>query len=518
VRRFPRLPRSLRGGRAIAAGGVVALLVGGFFARTTFASNTTSDGFRTAVVTRASVTQTLERTGTIEPISQAAVTFPIAGTVSTVSVQVGQPVNTGDQLAALDTTSLKSQLAQKQATLAQAELTLRNAVTAANAASTTTTTSAARGAASSGQPSSVASTTQQVNDDQARVDAALTKAQGSLQAADDACSSSWSTGTTTSTTSSTSSTTSSTTSTTQPSPSSAACSSAQRDAQADQQAVAKAEQTLAGDEAKLAKALAAASASSAGAGGSSSSTKTAAPSPSLTVTPAQLIADQAAVDAAQADVNVVVQNLAEAAVVSPLVGTVASVTLIPGAAVSAGSASANVVVVGQGGYEVTTNVAVADITKVKLGDAALVEPDGTTERLDGKVVAIGLVPTSSGTSTTYPITVGLSGAPVGLRNGATAAVGLQVARADSVVTVPTSAVRVARTIHIVTVLVNGKATGTPVQVGTIGVERTEITSGLEVGQTIVLADLAQPIPASNTNQGQGAGGLGGGTIRVQRGD
>jgi HlyD family secretion protein len=51
-----------------------------------------------------------------------------------------------------------------------------------------------------------------------------------------------------------------------------------------------------------------------------------------------------------------------------------------------------------------------------------------------------------------------------------------------------------------------------VQTGAVGEAWTEITDGLEVGQTVVLADLDAPLPSSATNaQGTGSsfGGPGG---------
>jgi hypothetical protein len=76
--------------------------------------------------------------------------------------------------------------------------------------------------------------------------------------------------------------------------------------------------------------------------------------------------------------------------------------------------------------------------------------------------------------------------------------------------VPTSAVHTVGTFHTVTVLTNGKPTTVRVQVGTIGAERTEITSGLAAGQVVVLADLGAAIPSAGTNTGGfGGGGFGG---------
>src|ERR1044072_7568392 len=91
-------------------------------------SGSTDSSFRTALVKRASGSQTLQRSGTIEPIAQGTVAFPIAGTVSTVAVQPGQTVSTAQTLATLDTTTLQAALTTKPASVAAAELTLNNAL------------------------------------------------------------------------------------------------------------------------------------------------------------------------------------------------------------------------------------------------------------------------------------------------------------------------------------------------------------------------------------------------------
>ena len=63
----------------------------------------TQSGFRTALVGRHLVAHALHGVATVEPVAQASVAFPVAGTVSSVSVAVGDPVTTGQQLATLDT-------------------------------------------------------------------------------------------------------------------------------------------------------------------------------------------------------------------------------------------------------------------------------------------------------------------------------------------------------------------------------------------------------------------------------
>ncbi|MFT4230425.1 MAG: hypothetical protein QM602_09065, partial [Microbacterium sp.] len=80
-----------------------------------------------------------------------------------------------------------------------------------------------------------------------------------------------------------------------------------------------------------------------------------------------------------------------------------------------------------------------------------------------------------------------------IRIGATAQATLSLAAAEDVLTVPTSAVTVSGTQATVLVLTDGTTVATPVEIGAIGAERIQITSGLEEGDRVVLADLTQEI-------------------------
>jgi multidrug efflux pump subunit AcrA (membrane-fusion protein) len=104
---------------------------------------TKSAAYRIAAVTTSSVTQTLQQSGTVEPISQATVSFPVAGTVATVAVKAGQAVTAGQTLGTLDTSALQASLTAQQAALAAAQLTLQQALTAASTPIAATPTSPA---------------------------------------------------------------------------------------------------------------------------------------------------------------------------------------------------------------------------------------------------------------------------------------------------------------------------------------------------------------------------------------
>ena len=112
--------------RALAAVVVIALVASSLVAARAFGA--ADAGYRTATVATRDVDARLNGVATIEPVSQASVAFPTAGTVDSVNVKVGDSVSIGQPLATLDPEALNQTLHQQQAALAQAELALEQAL------------------------------------------------------------------------------------------------------------------------------------------------------------------------------------------------------------------------------------------------------------------------------------------------------------------------------------------------------------------------------------------------------
>ncbi|HEY2764958.1 MAG TPA: HlyD family efflux transporter periplasmic adaptor subunit [Pseudonocardiaceae bacterium] len=242
----------------------------------------------------------------------------------------------------------------------------------------------------------------------------------------------------------------------------------------------------------------------------------------------QLAADQAAVDAAQAQLTTAQQAHDQAELVSPISGTVASVAISPGQSVTSGSATPQIIVIGPGSQEVSTTVSDTDVGSVRVGDPVTITPSGTTTPRNGQVVSIGLLATAGSTSTSgsvsYPITIGLIDPgrqlPEGGRQlvegqqlieGQSASVSIMLAHVSDTLTVPSSAVHTLGANHTVTVLRGGSPTNVRVTLGTTGPTRTQVLSGLAAGDQVVLADLSQPLPATDVGNVRRAvgGGRGG---------
>jgi HlyD family secretion protein len=211
----------------------------------------------------------------------------------------------------------------------------------------------------------------------------------------------------------------------------------------------------------------------------------------------QLAVDQASVDTAQAKLADAQRALGGANLVTTISGTIASVSIAPGDSVTAGSStSPEIVVIGGGtSYDVSTTIPVADIGQVSVGQQAVITPDSTNEVEDGLVSSIGVLATSSTSTTSYPVTISLDSSGLG-----------QLSGADT--SVPSSAVRTIGTIHLVTVVDGNAPKEVRVTLGTVGAILTQVKSGVSPGETVSLADLAEPLPSTSTTTRTGTG-LGG---------
>ena len=128
------VPRSGRPGDTVVEApsprilGVLAIAVIASLVLATQAFGAKDSAYRTATVAQHPVDARLNGVATIEPVSQASVTFPASGTVATVDVAVGDTVAAGQSLATLDPEALTQSLHEAEASRAQAELALSQAL------------------------------------------------------------------------------------------------------------------------------------------------------------------------------------------------------------------------------------------------------------------------------------------------------------------------------------------------------------------------------------------------------
>jgi HlyD family secretion protein len=525
----------------------VAVLVGGLV----MGASESSPQYRTVAASQRDVQAVLQGVGTIEPVTQAAVAFPVAGTVSTVNVNVGDTVAVGQALATLDISALTATLHQQQAALDQANVTLQKALDGQSVPAPTATQIAARSgpataillaAVTSAVDPNVAAAEQAVVSAQKNVDAARDKAAAALASAKSVCAAVGQ-GTDTDPSGVTSAVNACQTALQAVMDAQAAVSSAQAD-------LAQASKSLDDLLTKLANTppptttppttepplttppttsplnppptstspppttpdtsttvpsdqsgariggggARTGGGSFSGASGGARTSGSAAKAPSA----ADLAAYQSAVDSAEAAVTVAQQAIDQATIVSPIAGTVLAVNLTPGEAAPAGSTTQTILVQGAGGLEAITNVSLADVTKVKVGQAATVTPDGAAQPVTGSVVSVAAMPNTANTATTtYNVIVSVPSDASAVTNGAIGAVGIVTGTASGI-SVPSSAVRDTGGRRTVTVLEGNTTRTVAVQVGVVGDEWTQITNGLSAGQLVVLATVSDPLPSSAT--------------------
>ena len=561
-----------------------------------------SDGpaYRTAEAGLGSVDQVLVRTGTVEEVLQAAASFPVGGTVSSVAVAIGDEVDEGDVLAKLDRADLKAAVNAAKATLAKAEATLESDESGGSSAGSSG--SSGSGSSSSGSTSSASSSSGSsssgssaggtgsgapggagagvggaagqaidftrevaaVNAAQQVATAAAATADAALAAQRAAC------GPFTGTDAEAAAA-----ALVHTSPSAAEATSAEDGEETDddptaelpptttvdtapliacitavdatakaQTALGTAQNALAQQDAALAAAMdravatltaahaaaqaTAAAAAAAATQAASDAAKSAAEkaaaekaaaekaaasaasagarSGGSTVSDAARIAvDEAAIRAAEAELAAAEDDYDGAVLRAPIDGVVGALPFTKG-----GSASSSDVatILGQDGVRVTVDVPLSAVTALKIGTPATVSSDGATEGSAGRVESVGLLPTGTSGTATYPVAVYVAELAATLTEGSAATVALALKSVTDVVTVPNSALSSTGTgsTGYVTLLENGKAVRRTVTFGAVGSATTEIVSGLEKGATVVLADRSQSVPASSTSSTRTFGG------------
>ena len=220
---------------------------------------------------------------------------------------------------------------------------------------------------------------------------------------------------------------------------------------------------------------------------------------------------QAQVNQAQGSLTQAKQKLDQAKLIAPFGGTVTSVNLTPGQYVTANAAV--VTLVDLTGLEIKVPLPETDVPRVAAGQSVAVTLDalpGVT--LNGKVTWVPPVATISQGVVNYPVTIEIAQPDPAVRVGMTASVGIVVERRDSVLMVPSRAVRTSGRQRSVEVLVDGQPTEVPVTLGVSNDSYTEVASGLMEGDVVVLRT------TTTSSQGQlgGMGRMFGGGMSVGR--
>jgi multidrug efflux pump subunit AcrA (membrane-fusion protein) len=273
---------------------------------------------------------------------------------------------------------------------------------------------------------------------------------------------------------------------------------------------------------------------------------------------AQIAADQATVNADQSQVESADQALSGATLTSPIDGIVATVGLTVGEQVSggsggggggAGSGSGSGADSGSGGGGdsgsgdsgsggsdsgssdtsitvisasdvVNANVGASVVDHIKAGDPVVITTEGANGPVTGTVASIGLTADTSSGVATFPVVIDVTGTPSGLYAGASASVTITYHQLAGVLAVPAAAILPGpggkAAVHTI---VNGHQVTKTVTTGLTVNGLTQITSGLNAGERVVV-NLVNISPGSGGGQGGGSGvfiGPGGHVIQINGG-
>jgi multidrug efflux pump subunit AcrA (membrane-fusion protein) len=204
---------------------------------------------------------------------------------------------------------------------------------------------------------------------------------------------------------------------------------------------------------------------------------------------------QAQVDSAQIGVKQARTTLEESVLRAPAAGTVAAVNGTVGQSSTSSSSSDSssdstapgfVTLVSDRTLEVTADVAEADINDVKVGQDVAVTISADDQQLRGTVAAVADTSTVTNNVVEYAVTVRLA-AHRGVKLGQTAQLVITTGEKQSVLRVASSALTTIGSTTTATVRdADGNTTVRQVTTGLKGDTYTEIVSGLQAGDVVVL--------------------------------
>jgi multidrug efflux pump subunit AcrA (membrane-fusion protein) len=226
----------------------------------------------------------------------------------------------------------------------------------------------------------------------------------------------------------------------------------------------------------------------------------------------------AAVQSAELALKQAEDALAATTLRAPTTGTVASVANSVGDTVDASTAF--IVLAQLSKLKIEVALSESDIGKVKTGQKATVTINAASgEEVAAHVSEIGILSSASDSSAnqsssgssavSYPVVVTLDQTTEGVRAGMSATADIITSQASGIV-VPNQALRG----NSVTLVANGARTTQRVETGVVGDSTTQVVSGLQAGDRVVITSTSAAAGGALSGGGRqqrfGGGGLGGG--------
>ncbi|MGI6092944.1 MAG: efflux RND transporter periplasmic adaptor subunit [Negativicutes bacterium] len=208
---------------------------------------------------------------------------------------------------------------------------------------------------------------------------------------------------------------------------------------------------------------------------------------------------------AQANYDEVMSKLNETVIISPIDGTVIGKPLSVGEMVAQGVNNPTVIltVADMSKMQISAKVDQTDIGKIALGQQVKFTVDAYPgKEFTGKVTIISRKPVVEQNVTYYEVTIDVDNAENKLNPGMVARVSITISERKGALTVPLAAVRTDKTgKYVVVEGQNGQTRNVPITTGITGEQRVEITSGLNDGDKVVIAQVKTQTPTSNQRGG-----------------
>ncbi|MDB5113481.1 MAG: hypothetical protein JWL78_551 [Chloroflexi bacterium] len=508
--------------RLVVPTAVAVAVAGGGAALVARHGASSSTQYRTAVATLGTVTQTISLSGNLVPVGETDLDFGSSGRVTAVDVHPGQAVTAGQPLATIDPAALQAALTQAQATLASAQARLSLDQAGPSAQSLAQSQAGVRTAQTQLQSAQTALADTQLIDQSSTGAAqnALTAAQSKLSADQaNGCPSA--------------------------SPPPSGCTTPQQIG-ADTTALTAARNGISSAQAKAQQSehqaqsqLSAAQVQLQNAQASLTALQQGTSAQQVQIDQSQVQIDQISVGNAQT-------ALTQATLTAPVNGVVGQVNVSVGQIAPGGSSSStgsssgqggassaassgtstgsstgsstthSIVILTPGAFQVVGSVSDAQVNRVAVGQRARITVAGATQSITGTVTGIAPEATVTSGVATFPVTVVLDGSNPSLHAGVSASIAVVVNQVVHVLTVPSSAIRPSGGADSVQTLVDGQPQTLPVTIGASDALHTQVVSGLNEGDTVVIATVTSSVPTPNASSllgggrggGRGAGGAG----------
>lgn len=180
---------------------------------------------------------------------------------------------------------------------------------------------------------------------------------------------------------------------------------------------------------------------------------------------------------------------------------------------SSSDSGGTVTVVSTDSFVVEATVSADDAAKVKKGLQATLTLNGAEEDIYGTVSTVGKVAESSSTgAAVFPVTIAVTGEVEDVYPGTSVTAAITVKQRENVLTVSSAAIQTEGDKTYVDKVVDGKAVKTEVTIGEVYGATTEITKGLEDGDSVEMQGFTRPTGGGSGDEGgqRGQGGVPGG--------